>query len=132
MCMRFRNSGRYFGMKRALEASFNDRMARADKRKPASTAYFGHFRDTCGLLTPRLTHEGSNESATSAVQFPIDVQPRPAIGISQSYSGYRVSQLRQRRIKGYFVAAQMVFVIYRTGPHGGELPGSQQRRSVMF
>src|SRR5208282_720747 len=70
------------------------------------------------------------ESAASAVRFPIDVQPWSAIGIGQGYSRHGMGQLRERRIEGYLVTAEMIFVINRTRLHGSELPGSQQRYSM--
>ncbi len=60
------------------------------------------------------------------MRFPIDVQARAAIGISQSYCWHGVRQLRQRRIESYLVAANMVFAVDGAGLHGGELPGTQQ------
>ena len=63
-----------------------------------------------GLI--QSAHEGSYESAASAVRFPIDIKTRAAIGIGQGYGRHGVSQLRQRRIKSYLVAANMIFAVY--------------------
>jgi hypothetical protein len=80
----------------------------------------------------RLAHESAYERAAPSVRLPIYVQSRTAIGISQRYGWHRVSQLGQRRIKGRFVPAEMVFLINGAGLHGCELPSAQQRYSVML
>jgi hypothetical protein len=80
----------------------------------------------------RLAHESAYERAPPSVRLPIYVQSRTAIGIGQRYGWHRVSQLGQGWIKGRFVPAEMVFFVNRAGLHGRELPGAQQRYSVML
>ena len=88
--------------------------------------------DMCLANRIRLAHESAYERAAPSVRLPVYVQSRTAIGIGQRYGWHRVSQLGQGRIKGRFVPAEMVFLVNRAGLHGCELPGAQQRYSVML
>src|SRR5580704_13847834 len=80
----------------------------------------------------KLTHEGSYEGTPPAVRLPIDIKPRSSIGIGESDRWHGVGQWRERRIKGYLVATEVILIIDRTGLHRGELSSTQQRYSVML
>ena len=62
--------------------------------------------------------------------LPVDVKTRAAIGIGQRNRRHGVGQLRKRRIKGHFIAAEMIFVIDGAGLYGREPSRSKQGYSV--
>ena len=75
----------------------------------------------------RLPHEGSHESAASAVRFPIRIQPRPAIGICQRHRRHGMGERCKRRVEGYLVTANMILAVNRPRLNRGKLPRPQQR-----
>src|ERR1022692_3081755 len=98
-CMRFGNSSRYFGMKRALLARCGAARGRTEGPRPRQPL--------------RLAHEGAYEGAAAAVRFPVYVEAGAVIGIGQGYGWHGVGELGERGIEGHFVSAEMIFVVDR-------------------
>src|SRR3982751_2141237 len=69
---------------------------------------------------------------TNALRLPWDSQSRSAIGIGESYSWHGMSQLRERRIEGDFVTAEMVLIVEGSRLHGRKFSRSSQGNSVTF
>ena len=79
-----------------------------------------------------LANKRAHESAAPSVRLPIYAESRSAIGIRQGHRRHRVSQLDERRIESYFVAANVIFIIDWAGLHRRELTRAQERHSVML
>jgi len=134
MCMRFGNSGYYFRMMRSSFGGYGGRRTRAEAGNPLGQRVLGTsgisyailhgIGRSLGLIEIKLAHESSYEGTPSAMRLPIDVKPRPPIGVGEGDGWHGMGQFRERWIKGYFVTTKMVLVIHRTGLHYGELSRS--------